>query len=121
MTEQTNKKPAQTPPRRGGGPGQMMPGEKPKEFKKTLKRLAHYLKPRKIQLILVALAAFLSTVFNVISPKLLGDATTSLFESFMSGTGVDFTYIGNLLLMLLGLYVVSSLFMFVQHFIMASV
>lgn len=55
---------------------------KPKEFKKTILRLARYLKPRTFQLVLVVFAAILSTLFNVISPKLLGDATSSLFASF---------------------------------------
>ncbi|WP_425348929.1 ABC transporter ATP-binding protein [Halalkalibacter urbisdiaboli] len=109
-------------PRPFGAPGPgMMPGEKPKEFKRTLARLASYLKPRKKQLIFVAIAAFFSTLFNVISPKLLGDATSSLFESFTTGTGVDFSFIGNLLLVLVGLYSLSSLFAFLQQYIMASV
>ncbi|NEU30937.1 ABC transporter ATP-binding protein [bacterium LRH843] len=99
----------------------MMPGEKPKEFKKTLRRLATYLKPRTNQLILVAIAALFSTLFNVISPKFLGDATSSLFESFKNGTGVDFGFIGEILVLLVGLYGLSSLFAFLQGYIMASV
>ena len=104
----------------GGGPGAMH-GEKPKEFKKTLWRLTAYLKPRKYQLIFVAIAALFSTLFNVVSPKFLGDATTSLFESFTSGVGVDFPFIGKILLILAGLYVLSSLFSYIQQYIMAGV
>lgn len=104
-----------------GGPGQMIPGEKPKNFKKTLKRLASYLKPRKMQLIAVTIAALFSTVFAIISPKILGEATTSLFDSFMTKSDVDFPFIGKLLLILFVLYIFSSLFALMQHYIMASV
>ncbi len=107
--------------RSGSHPHMAMPGEKPKEFKKTLKRLVGYLKPRKFQLLLVMIAAIFATLFNVISPKLLGDATTSLFESFTSGTGVDFPFIRQLLLLLAGLYILSAIFTFFQQFIMASI
>nr|WP_026673318.1 ABC transporter ATP-binding protein [Alkalihalobacterium bogoriense] len=104
----------------GHGPN-MMPVEKPKEFKKTVIRLSRYLKPRKFLLIIVGIAALFSTLFNIISPKLLGDATSSLFDSFLVGTGVDYPFLGNLLLVLLGLYTLSALFAFLQQFIMASV
>lgn len=111
--------------RHGGGPGpgpmSMGPVEKPKEFKKTLVRLFSYLKPRKYALILVAVAALLSTLFNVISPMLLGQATSSLFDSFMNRVGVDFGFLGRLLLILAGLYVISALFAFLQGYIMAGV
>ncbi|MDQ0345012.1 ATP-binding cassette subfamily B protein [Lederbergia wuyishanensis] len=112
------------PPRRhgmGGGPPHMMHGEKPKEFKKTLKRLVGYLKPRKYQLILVAIAAIFSTLFNVVSPKLLGNATTSIFGSITKGIGIDFSFLSRLLLMLIGLYVLSALFAYLQQYIMAGV
>src|SRR5690606_30356197 len=110
------------PPRRhGGGPPHMMPGEKPKEFKKTLKRLVGYLKPRKYQLLLVAITAIFSTLFNVISPKLLGNATTSIFESITKGIGTDFPFLSRLLLILIGLYALSALFAYLQQYIMAGV
>lgn len=98
-----------------------MPGEKPKEFKKTLRRLARYLKPQAGKLILVGIAALIGTLFNVISPKLLGDATSSLFDSFVQSVGVDFAFLGQLLFWLLVLYTVSSLFMYVQQYVMAGV
>lgn len=107
--------------RGGGAHGVMVPPEKPKEFKKTLRRLAGYLKPQRYKLILVAIAALFGTMFNVISPKLLGDATSSLFASFLEGSRVDFAFLGQLLLGLVVLYVASSVFMFVQQFLMAGV
>ena len=94
---------------------------KPKEFKKTLLRLARYLKPRTFQLVLVVFAAILATLFNVISPKLLGDATSSLFASFTEGTGVQFGFLGRITLILAGLYLLSALFTFLQHYLMAGV
>ncbi|WP_373370821.1 ABC transporter ATP-binding protein [Lederbergia panacisoli] len=105
----------------GGGPPHMMHGEKPKEFKKTLRRLAGYLKPRKYQLIFVSIAAIFSTLFNVISPKLLGDATTSIFGSITKGTGIDFTFLSKLIFILIGLYILSALFAYLQQYIMAGV
>lgn len=110
------------PPVGGGmrhGPGMVV--EKPKDFKKTFKRLVGYLKPWKNRMILVAIAAIFSTLFNVISPKLLGDATSSIFDSFTSGSSVDFNFISRILLLLIGLYLLSSIFSYAQQYIMASV
>jgi ATP-binding cassette subfamily B protein len=107
----------------GGGMrrGLDMVVEKPKDFKKTFKRLLGYLKPWKNRMILVAIAAVLSTLFNVISPKLLGDATSSIFDSFTSGTPIDFEFIARILLLLIGLYLLSSLFSYVQQYVMAGI
>ncbi|MGN9865221.1 ABC transporter ATP-binding protein [Bacillus swezeyi] len=105
-------------------PGSLPAGmqqKKPKEFKKTLLRLAGYLKPRTFQLVLVIIAAILATLFNVISPKLLGDATSSLFASFTEGTGVQFEFLGRITLILAGLYLLSAFFTFLQQYIMAGV
>jgi len=114
--------------KRRGGPigggmrhGHGMVVEKPKNFKKTFKRLVGYLKPWKNRMILVAIAAIFSTLFNVISPKLLGDATSSIFDSFTSGSAVDFDFISRILLLLIGLYLLSSIFSYAQQYIMASV
>ncbi|MEC1448351.1 ABC transporter ATP-binding protein [Bacillus haynesii] len=98
-----------------------MHNTKPKEFKKTLLRLARYLKPRTFQLVLVVFAAILATLFNVISPKLLGDATSSLFASFTEGTGVQFDFLGRITMILAGLYLLSAFFTFLQHYLMAGV
>jgi ATP-binding cassette, subfamily B, multidrug efflux pump len=110
-----------------GGPGMGMPVEKAKDFKGTLSRLMNYLKPQKMQLLAVLLAAILSTIFSIVSPKVLGKAITKLFEGMINkfrgvpGAEVDFKYIGDILLILIGLYVISSLFMYVQQYIMAGV
>jgi ATP-binding cassette subfamily B multidrug efflux pump len=118
------------PPRgmfRGGRHGMGMPAEKPKDFKNTLKRLVGYLKPHKIQLIAVFITAILSTVFSILSPKIMGKAITELFGGIMMklggvpGAGVDFSYIGRILLLLGGLYTISALFGYVQHIIMVNV
>ncbi|WP_410429602.1 ABC transporter ATP-binding protein [Metabacillus litoralis] len=111
-------------PMRGGmhrGPGPGMMGEKPKDFKKTFKRLFGYLKPWKNRMILVTIAAILSTLFSVVSPKLLGDATSSIFGSFTAGTSIDFDFIARILLLLIGLYLLSSLFAYIQQYVMASI
>ncbi|WP_374019800.1 ABC transporter ATP-binding protein [Paenibacillus thiaminolyticus] len=104
-----------------GGPPMGMPVEKAKDFKGTLKRLVGYLKPRKYQLIAVLVMAILSTVFTILGPKIMGKATTSLFESLMGRTAIDFAYIWNILLVLIGLYVVSALFSYIQQYLMAGV
>ncbi|WP_460001757.1 ABC transporter ATP-binding protein [Paradesulfitobacterium aromaticivorans] len=104
-----------------------MPGEKAKNFKGTLKRLLGYLKPRRFQLLVVFFMAILSTVFSIVSPKILGKATTKLFEGIMTkfrhvpGAQVDFQYIAQILLLLVGLYLVSAFFSYVQQFLMAGV
>lgn len=113
-------KPTGPPPGMPGPRGGMMPPEKPKDFKGTLKRLAGYLKPRRTALIIVFVTALLSTLFNVISPKLLGDATSSIFDSFVSQTGIDYDFLVRIILILIGLYVASSLFSFIQQYVMAS-
>jgi ATP-binding cassette subfamily B protein len=118
-------------PRGGGmggpGMGMGMPVQKAKNFKGTLKRLIGYLKPRKYQLIAVLITAILSTVFSIVSPKIMGKATTRLFEGMMAkmkgvpGATVDFTYIWQILLVLAGLYIISALFSYLQQYIMAGV
>ena len=112
----------------GHGPGGMgMPGEKPKNFKVTFKRLLRYLKPRQNRLIAVFLAAILSTVFMIVGPKIMGTAITELFEGAygklqgIPGAGIDFGAIGQILLLLGGLYLFSSLFNYVQQYIMSTV
>lgn len=99
----------------------MMPGEKPKEFRKTLQRLFHYLKPRRWALIIVAITALLSTIFNVISPKLLGDATSSIYDSFIEKTGVDYAFLIRTIVSLIILYGLSAAFSYIQQYVMASV
>lgn len=120
-------------PQRGGhgfgppGANMMMTGEKPKNFKGTLKRLLAYLKPRRTRLTIVFLAAILSTVFTIVGPMIMGMAITELFEGAYGeirgepGASIDFGTIGELLLLLAGLYVFSSAFMYLQQYLMSTV
>src|SRR5437660_9234198 len=114
-------------PMGGWGPmsGFGIPVEKPKNVRGTLIRLLGYFRPMRYQLVAVLAAAVVSTVFNVIGPKVLGLATTELFEGVLAksqGTGsVDFGYIVRILALLAGLYLVSSLFLYVQQYLMTDV
>ncbi|MGG4498297.1 ABC transporter ATP-binding protein [Brevibacillus reuszeri] len=135
MSEQQRR----TPPGPGGGPGAQrpmgfggpgmmtMPGQKAKNFKGTLRRLLSYLKPYRFRLTIVFLAAALSTVFGILSPKLLGNATTTIFEGFMGklkgvpGAAFDFGAVWQIILTLIGLYLFSSLFAYVQQYLMAGI
>lgn len=107
------------------GGGQMAGGEKPKEFKKTLGKLVRYLSKYHAAIIIVMIFTVGSTVFNVIGPKILGKATTEIFNGLMSkingGAGIDFTKIGKILVILLGLYGLSTLFGYVQGFVMSGI
>lgn len=113
-----------------GGPGGhagMMAGAKAKDFKGTWKRIFGLLKPYMPQIIVVLIFAAGSAAFAIMGPKILGRATTKLFEGIMAklsgaaGAGIDFASIGGTLLYLLGLYGISSLFSLVQSFIMSGV
>jgi ATP-binding cassette, subfamily B, multidrug efflux pump len=123
---------AMGPMGRGGHWGAMgRPVEKAKDFKGTCKRLLGYFLPQKYRLILVLAAATVGTVFNIIGPKILGLATTKLFDGLLAkyqafakhqpAPGVDFGYIGTVLLILLGLYIISAVFMYIQQYVMAGV
>ncbi|MFS0602062.1 ABC transporter ATP-binding protein [Peribacillus frigoritolerans] len=110
-----------------GGGNMMMMGQKAKDFKGTLKRLLTYLKPRRNRLISVFLAAIMSTIFMIVGPKIMGNAITELFEGAygkfqgIPGAAINFDKIGQILLLLAGLYTLSSLFSYVQQYIMSSV
>ena len=116
-----------------GGPGHggplaaLMPGGKAKDFKRTLKTFLTYLKPYRIQLLLVVFFSIGSTAFAIVGPKLVGKAITKLFEGVIAkathvpGAAIDFHYIGRIVLLLIGLYVLSTILGWVQGFIMASV
>ena len=113
----------------GGGPmgAAMMPGDKPKSFKKTMITFLKYLKPYRISLIVVLVSAIASTAFSIIGPKLLGNATTKLFEGVVAkamhapGAAIDFGYIGNIVLILIILYLLSAAFNYIQGYIMAGI
>ena len=106
--------------------GMMMRGEKPRDFKGTMRKLLQALRPYRWSFAVAILFAMASTVFNIIGPKILGKATTKLFEGVMAqlagtGQGIDFAYIGNILLTMAGLYLLATLFGYVQGWILAGV
>ncbi|MGF7017516.1 ATP-binding cassette subfamily B multidrug efflux pump [Lachnospiraceae bacterium PF1-21] len=112
----------------GRGPGGSrggVPGEKAKNFGPTMKKLFGYMEAYKISVILVVIFAVGGTIFNIVGPKILGKATTEIFSGLVSkvqgGDGIDFGKIGQILLFLLGLYVLSSVLTFIQGFIMTGI
>ncbi len=109
----------------GHGPGPMAAGEKAKDFKGTMKKLLGYMKRFLPGIVLVLLCAAASTIFSIFGPKVLGQATTKLFEgliAMLTGTGsIDFNAIGQILLMLGGLYLLSALLSYVQGWVMSGV
>ena len=125
MPNNENKK---RPPM-GGGHGHghgMGGGEKAKDFKGTMKNLFEYLKPYRLSMLVVIIFAIGSAAFSIVGPKVLGKATTKIFEGLMNkvsgnGIGMDFDYIGKILLILLGLYVISVIFSYIQGFIMSGI
>ena len=106
-------------------PGAMVPPQKSKNFKGSIKKLMSYIGRFKIQIVLVMLFAAASTVFSVMGPKILGKATTGLAEGLMAkiqGTGgIDFEYIGRILVFVLAIYAVSAIFNFAQGMLMTGV
>ncbi|MBO5238083.1 MAG: ABC transporter ATP-binding protein [Lachnospiraceae bacterium] len=113
------------PHRRGMGHGPVGNGEKAKDFKGTIRKVIAYIGNYKIGVCIVIIFAIGSTVFSILGPKILGKATTALAEGLMekiNGTGgIDFEKIGMILLTVLGLYVFSALFHFVQGWIMTGI
>lgn len=133
---------------RGGWGAVGRPVEKAKDFRGSLTRLLRYFLPQKVRLSIVLVAAIFGSVFNIVGPKVLGLATTKLFDNLIARfavevrdqairksleqnpslplrlspvPGFDFDYIGKVILILLGLYVISAIFMFIQQYLMASV
>ena len=118
---------------RPGGPAGALgkPVEKAKNFKGTLFRLLRYLKPQRTKFIAVFIFAILSTIFSIIGPKVMGKAITKIGEGFGAKMmamklrqpvpSLDFTYIGQIVLILLGLYLISAAFSYLQQYIMAGV
>lgn len=107
------------------GPGGMMPGEKAKDFKKSFKKLLEYIGNYKYAILVVIIFAVASTVFNVIGPKILGNATTEIFtglqSKFSGGSGIDFKRVGQILVFVAVLYGVSALCSFIQACIMTNI
>ncbi|MDR6551409.1 ABC transporter ATP-binding protein [Paenibacillus qinlingensis] len=112
---------------RGGMAGMGMPVQKAKDFKGTLKRLLAYMQPFRVRIFGVLLASILSTVFSIVSPKLMGNATTILFEGSMAklkgvaGAAIDFDAILKIVLTLAVLYIFSSVLLYIQQKIMVGV
>ena len=109
-----------------GNPRRNMSTAKAKDFKKTtMKLIRDYLSKYKLALIIVMIFAIGSTIFTIVGPKILGNATTEIFNGIVSkisgGSGVDFGKVGTILLTLLGLYILSAIFSFVQGFTMTGV
>ena len=110
----------------GGPHGPMGGGEKARDFKGTMGKLFQYLGQYRIAILFVVLFAIGSAIFSIVGPKVLGQATTEIFNGLVSkitgeGGGIDFGKIGNILIFLLCLYAVSSLFSFIQGYIMTGV
>ena len=118
---------ARPPIRMGrGGPHALMPGEKARDFKGTFKRLVKYLGKYNLLILGVLLIAAASTVFSIFGPKILGQATTQLFQDVAAqiagtGSGVDYAAIGTILLRVALLYAISSFLAFFQGFIMSGI
>jgi ATP-binding cassette subfamily B protein len=108
------------------GPMAMMPGDRARDFRGTFRKLIEYIGAYKTSIVIVLLFAVASTIFSIAGPKILGQATTKLFEGVMdliagTGSGIDFDAIGQILLITLALYLASSLFGYVQGWIMSGV
>jgi ATP-binding cassette, subfamily B, multidrug efflux pump len=133
MMHSTNSQPKSQPQQRrpmggpmGGPPGMLRGGEKAVNFKGTMAKLLQYLAQYRVQVIVVILFAIASTIFSIVGPKILGKATTKLFEGIVAqfagtGEGVDFVYIGNIMLWLMGLYLLSAGFAYIQGWIMTGI
>ena len=132
MTKQEGAQPVTPKPGRPagpmgrGGPMAFMKGEKARDFKGTMRKLIGYLGAYNRSIVIVLIVAAISTVFMIAGPKILGRATTKLFEGVVAmvsgtGTGIDFAYISQILLIVLSLYLISSMFSFIQGWVMAGI
>ncbi|WP_250675196.1 ABC transporter ATP-binding protein [Paraclostridium ghonii] len=117
----------QNTPKMGGPMGGMRGTEKAKDFKGTMKNLFNYLNPYRMALLIVVIFAIGSSAFSIVGPKILGKATTEIFQGLVrkvsnqGNAGIDFDYIGRIILILLGLYVISAIFSFIQSFIVSGI
>jgi ATP-binding cassette subfamily B protein len=112
---------------RGPGSAMMGPMEKAKDFKGTMRTFLQYLQPYRIAILAVFFFAIGSTIFTIFGPKILGNATTKIFEGAMAklmgipNAAIDFAYIQNIVILLLGLYIISTAFGYIQGYIMSGV
>ena len=121
-----NKSPRSGGPMGRGGSMAMMKGDTARDFRGTMVKLIRYLGAYRRAIIIVMFVAFASTIFTIFGPLIMGRATTKLFEGVIgmvtgTGTGIDFEYIGNILLITLGLYLLSALFSFIQGWVMSDI
>lgn len=128
MSDLKNNRQAPPPPPGGmRGPGGRGPGanmrvvEKPKNFKSGFMRLLKYLKPYRFLLACLVTFILLETFFHTLSPKLLGDITTTIFDGMQKGTGIDFSKIANILFLLAGTYLLNIAFLYLQQVIMSHI
>lgn len=113
-------------PGAGHGPGHgPMSFEKAKDFKGTMRKLVSYLAKYKIRFVIMMIFAVASTIFSIVGPTILGNATTEIFNGLVAKInqtgGIDFGKISRILLLLLGLYVISACMSFIQGFIMSGI
>lgn len=127
MSKQINspkEQPKQGMGKRGGGGG-IAPAEKAKDFKGTVKKLFKYISKYKIAIILVVIFSIGSTIFTIVGPKILGNATTEIANGVMSkftgGSGIDFPEVGKILLWVMGLYGLSAFLGYIQGLVMTQV
>jgi len=112
---------------RRGFAGLGMPTQKAKNFKASRARLLTYLRPHRARLVVVIAAGAIGTVFSVLGPKILGKATTKIFEGFVAkamgvpGAAIDFDYVGRILLGMIGLYLLGNTFQYVMQYLMANI
>ena len=108
---------------RGGPPGMMAGGKdaKPKNFKKTMIRILGYLRPYWVYMVFVFICAVISTIFAIASPKVLGNMTDEIINGLFSGKGINFNNIAVIGYWLIGLYVISAVFSYIQSWVMASI
>jgi ATP-binding cassette, subfamily B, multidrug efflux pump len=102
------------------------PAEKARDFKGTISKLLDYLRVYRLSIGIVLIFAIASTIFSIVGPKILGQATTKLFEGVLgqiagTGEGIDFEFIGNIILLMVVLYIVSALFSYIQGWIMSGI
>lgn len=121
-----NKDEKKTPRPQGHGPMMGMSNEKPKDFKGTLKKLLNYIKEYRIGILIVILLSIGSALFAIRGPKIIGEATTEIYEGIIgkimgTSSGIDFDAIFKIVVILIGLYLTSAIFSFLQSFIMAGI
>lgn len=120
-----NKKPQEkettSAPRMGSGPRMLIPAEKPKHFKKTMKELTLYLRPYWAKILMVGILAVASTVFIVFGPLMLGEITNTIKDAIDEGVSINFDYINQIAILLGVLYFGSALFNYIQGFIMVGI